>query len=263
MVNVFKELQPETKLHRSTYIIASLLAGAGCPAPSFSTDAEESVEPEMIFVEGGTFSMGGSSEQGNECKDTEKPAHTVTVGSFNIGKYPVTQKQWQAVMGNNPSGFSGENNPVESVSWNDVHEYLRRLNEITGKQYRLPTEAEWEYAARGGGKSKCYKYSGSDDVKSVAWYKENSDESTHPVGEKQPNELGIYDMSGNVWEWCYDWFGAYHASEQSDPTGPQSGSYRIYRGGSCYAGATVCRVSYRYGNIPNNSLCNLGFRVVF
>ena len=220
------------------------------------------VEPVMVFVEGGTFRMGCSSEQGNDARDNEKPLHTVTLSSYNIGIYPITQKQWQAIMGNNPSGFKGDNYPVENVSWDDANEYIRCLNEATGKKYRLPTEAEWEFAARGGNKSQGYKYCGGDILSDVAWFKENSDEITHPVGAKKPNELGIYDMSGNVWEWCYDWFCAYQLSEQSNPTGPASGSYRVYRGGSCYASSAICRVSYRYGNIPGNSLCNLGFRVV-
>jgi formylglycine-generating enzyme required for sulfatase activity len=159
---------------------------------------------EMILVRGGTFRMGDTDGQGG---DNEKPVHNVTLRDFYIGKYPVTQKQWVQVMGSNHSNFKGDDLPVEQVSWNNVQEIIKELNAKTGKKYRLPTEAEWEYAARGGNKSKGYKYSGSNDIDKVAWYADNSGNKTHPVGTKAPNELGIYDMSGNVWEWVNDKYG--------------------------------------------------------
>ena len=160
----------------------------------------------MVYVEGGTFMMGATSEQGSDAYDREKPAHQVTLSSFSIGKYEVTQEEWEAVMGSNPSYFKGKKLPVEKVSWDNCQKFIRKLNKLTGKQFRLPTEAEWEYASRGGSMSRGYKYAGGNDLGSVAWYDGNSDNKTHEVGKKQPNELGLYDMSGNVWEWCQDWY---------------------------------------------------------
>ena len=161
-----------------------------------------------------------------------------------------------------PIRGEGANYPMYYVSWNEVQEFISRLNSLTGKQYRLPTEAEWEYAARGGKKSKGYKYSGSNFIEQVAWYKENSNNATHPVGSKQPNELGIYDMSGNVWEWCYDWYGAYDSGSQTNPVGPGSGSVRVIRGGSWNSIAAYIRVSGRSGNTPSYRNSILGFRLV-
>ena len=218
---------------------------------------------EMVYVQGGTFMMGATSEQGSDCRDNEKPVHQVTLSDYYIGKYQVTQKQWEAVMGNNPSKFKGDNLPVEMVSWDDTQEFIKRLNMLTGKKYRLPTDAEWEYAARGGNKSRGYKYSGSNNINDVAWYEDNSDKKTHPVGTKQPNELSIYDMNGNVWELCNDWYGDYSNTAKTNPMGPSSGSYRVFRGGGWYNSAEFCRVSYRERRspgAPGTSL--LGFRVV-
>ena len=218
---------------------------------------------EMVFVKGGTFTMGATAEQGSDAESDEKPTHSVTVSDFYIGKYEVTQAQWKAVMGSNPSYSKGDNLPVEWVSWNDIQEFITKLNAQTGKKFRLPTEAEWEYAARGGNKSKGYKYSGSNSISDVAWYGDNSSSKIHPVGQKSPNELGIYDMSGNVWEWCQDWYSssAYSSSSQTNPTGPSSGSSRVLRGGSWNYSAGSCRVSLRYYNTPDYRDFNRGFRL--
>ncbi len=205
----------------------------------------------MVHVEGGTFTMGATSEQGDDADADEKPAHRVTLSSFSIGKYEVTQEEWQAVMGNNPSNFKGAKRPVEQVSWDDCQEFIRKLNAMTGKQFRLPTEAEWEYAARGGSQSRGYKYAGSNNLDNVAWYYSNASSQTHDVGGKQPNELGLYDMSGNVWEWCQDWYGDYSSSTQANPRGASSGSNRVYRGGVWNYDARYCRVSLRYYFTPD------------
>ena len=215
----------------------------------------------MVYVEGGTFMMGATSEQGSDAYDREKPAHQVTLSSFSIGRYEVTQEEWKAVMGSNPSYFKGKKLPVEKVSWDDCQKFIRKLNQLTGKQFRLPTEAEWEYASRGGSKSRGYKYAGGNDLGSVAWYNGNSGGKTHDVGQKQPNELGLYDMSGNVWEWCQDWYGDYSSSFQTNPTGSSSGSYRVYRGGSWSDLARFCRVSYRDGDAPGFRIYDLGLRL--
>ena len=216
----------------------------------------------MIAVEGGTFQMGATSEQGSNADSDEKPVHSVTLSDYYIGETEVTQELWTAVMGNNPSYYKGNNKPVEQVSWNDCQEFIKKLNQLTGKNFRLPTEAEWEYAARGGKKSLGYKYSGSDIAGVVARYEDNSS-STHDVKTKQANELGIYDMSGNVWEWCQDWYGNYSGSSQTNPTGPTSGSRRVRRGGSWYYSGSAyhCRVSYRGNYSPGSSNYDLGLRL--
>jgi len=219
---------------------------------------------EMVYVQGGTFTMGCTQEQGNDCIENEKPAHQVTLSSYYIGKYEVTQAEWESVMGTNPSNFKGNNLPVESVSWDDVQEFIRKLNTQTGKQYRLPTEAEWEYAARGGNRSNGYKYSGSNTVGSVSWNDgESIDPQTYPVGKKSPNELGVYDLSGNVLEWCQDWYGGYSSTSQRDPTGPSIGSYHVNRGGSWGCNAWCARVSYRNDYPPDFRGSYLGFRLAY
>ena len=217
---------------------------------------------EMVYVEGGSFDMGATSEQGSDAYDWEKPVHRVTLSGYYIGRCEVTQELWEAVMGSNPSHFKGAQNPVESVSWNDCQNFIKKLNSLTGRTFRLPTEAEWEYAARGGNQSLHYKYSGSGNIGNVAWYYDNSGSSTHAVGTKSPNELGIYDMSGNVWEWCSDWYGGYSAGAQTNPQGPSSGSHRVLRGGSWDYGARRCRVSYRNSYDPGNSDIFNGLRLV-
>ena len=205
----------------------------------------------MVKVEGGTFYMGATIEQGNEAYDDERPVHSVTLSDYYIGETEVTQELWQAVMGSNPSLFSGNTQrPVENVMWSDCQDFITKLNELTGMNFRLPTEAEWEYAARGGDKNKGCKYSGSHTIGNVAWYTDNSSFQTHDVKTKAANELGIYDMNGNVLEWCQDWYGDYSKASQTNPTGPTSGTSRVCRGGGMGSDAKVCRVSTRfYGNL--------------
>ena len=218
----------------------------------------------MVHIEGGTFTMGCTSEQSN-CESDEKPSHPVTLSSFYMSKYEVTQKFWREVMGSDPPElrFKGcDNCPVESVSWNDIQDFISKLNQKTGKNYRLPTEAEWEFAARGGTKSRGYKYAGSNDMATVAWYRDNSNSKTHPVGKKKANELGLYDMSGNVREWCSDWKRDYSSGSQTNPRGPSSGEYRILRGGSWNYYARYCRLFYRFSYDPSYRYGSNGFRLV-
>ena len=215
----------------------------------------------MIKVEGGTFTMGATSEM-TEPWDDEKPTHKVTLSSYYIGETEVTQALWKAVMGSNPSFFKGDDLPVEEVSWDDCQDFILKLNSITKRSFRLPTEAEWEFAARGGNKSKHTQYSGSGNIGEVAWYDGNSGSKTHPVKTKKANELGIYDMSGNVWEWCQDWYGSYSNGAQDNPTGPNSGASRVYRGGSWGNYAGFCRWSYRSYSTPGISDSDLGLRLV-
>ena len=221
----------------------------------------------MMPVEGGTFTMGATAEQQNPDSD-EKPTHRVTLSSYMMGETEVTQGLWQAVMGYTPtSGLEqwssdygmGTQYPAYFISWNDVQEFITKLNQLTGKTFRMPTEAEWEYAARGGSKSRGYQYSGSNNLDDVAWYWDNS--GSHPVKTKSPNELGLYDMSGNVWEWCSDRYGSYSSDAQTNPTGPSSGSYRVVRGGSWLNNARYCRVAYRNYNSPSIRSYYLGFRL--
>ena len=212
----------------------------------------------MVSVDGGVFKMG--SESGD---DDETPVHEVKLKSFSIGQTEVTQELWETVMGTNPSKWKSLKLPVENVSWNDCQTFITKLNALTGQQFRLPTEAEWEYAARGGSQSKGYTYSGSNSLDEVAWYSSNSGSKTHEVATKSPNELGIYDMTGNVWEWCQDWYGDnYYAwSVIINPTGPSSGSYRVYRGGSWSHYARYCRVPIRCSITPDFRNYDLGLRL--
>jgi formylglycine-generating enzyme required for sulfatase activity len=225
----------------------------------------------LLLVKGGTFTMGCTSEQ-RDCKNDEVPTHTVVVDDFYIGKYEVTQAEWRKVMGDDLLEFNNkgcDQCPVDNVSWNDVQEFLRKLNTQTGIKYRLPTEAEWEYAARGGNLKRDYLFSGSNDLDDVAWYNSNyltmvthgNAKTTHPVGSKEANELGLYDMSGNVSEWCKDWYGNYPSVEQSNPSGPISGINRTIRGGSWTDAPEVCRVTRRYGLTPQYRVNFVGFRL--
>ena len=233
-------------------------------AVTLSVDDPIGIGVDMVFVSGGTFMMGCTKEQlSADCYSPEKPAHEVTLNSFSIGRYEITQAQWKAVMGagSNPSNFKGDNLPVEMVSWNDIQEFIKRLNDRTGKNYRLPTEAEWEFAARGGNQSNGYIYSGSSDIGEVAWYGVNSGGTTHLVGTKKANELGIYDMSGNVYEWVNDLYNEYGYESQTNPTGPSVGANRVDRGGSWYPSAWSARVSFRDYLAPDSRNSSLGFRL--
>ena len=237
---------------------SSLVSGGN----TISIPVKKGISIEMVKVEAGTFMMGATSEMENPYS-WEKPVHQVTLPhDYYMGKYEVTQALWKTVMGGNPSYFKGDDLPVEEVSWEDCQEFISKLNSMIGRKFRLPTEAEWEYAARGGKKSRGYQYGGSSNISDVAWYDGNSGSKTHPVGMKQANELGIYDMSGNVYEWCQDWKGSYVNSSQTNPTGAVSGSYRVYRGGSWYYDARYCRSSYRNSGAPGCRLNRLGLRLV-
>ncbi len=231
-----------------------------------ASNAQKAKAPniEMVFVKGGTFMMGCPDAQ-TDCEDDERPAHQVTLSDYSIGKYEITQAQWRAVMGKNPSAFSGcDDCPVEQVSWLDATDFCKKLSKLTGKKYSLPTEAQWEYAARGGSKSKGYIYAGSNSVEEVAWYGANSDKRTQKVGTKQANELGIHDMSGNVWEWCLDRYDEnyYKSSPAKDPKGSKDGMFMLLRGGGWYRNALLCRVADRSYANPTSNPDDIGFRVV-
>ena len=216
----------------------------------------------MIAVKGGTFQMGATAEHADYATDIEYPVHNVTLSDYYIGETEVTQELWDAVMGSNPSSFTGNMQyPVEQVSWNDCQEFISKLNALTGENFKLPTEAQWEYAARGGNKASGYLYSGSNNIGDVAWYYYNSNDKTHAVKTKAPNELGIYDMSGNVWEWCSDWSGSYSSSSVTDPVGPSSGSDRVLRGGNWYGHAFHCRVTNRPESNPDYRDPSIGLRL--
>ncbi|MDR3297537.1 MAG: formylglycine-generating enzyme family protein [Prevotellaceae bacterium] len=240
-------------------ILCMLLAA--CAAQGIAQTSHKSDGFDMVYVYGGTFTMGCTSEQGADCYEGEKLTHQVTVGNFYLCKYEITQAQWTTVMGGNPSYWSGANLPVEGITWVEVQEFIDRLNLKTGKNYRLPTEAEWEFAARGGRKTMGYKYSGSNNPKEVAWYSENAGEQTHPVGTLKPNELGLHDMSGNVWEWCSDYYDEYDRKAQTNPTGPVIGVYRALRGSSWDYRARYIRVSRRDYRAADYRYSDVGFRI--
>ena len=214
----------------------------------------------MIKVDGGTFAMGATSEMTNP-DDNEKPTHQVTLSSYYIGETEVTEALWNAVMRKNPSRSKRDDLPVGSVSWEDCQIFIGKLNGLTGKSFRLPTEAEWEYAARGGNRSNHTQYSGGSMIDDVAWYDGNSRRKIHSVKTKKPNELGLYDMSGNVYEWCQDWYGSYGSNAQTNPTGPDSGSDRVFRGGGWGDVGRYCRSSIRFSDSPGSRAINLGFRL--
>lgn len=238
-----------------------MIATASWAQTNYKTFTVNGVSFKMIKVEGGTFQMGATREQGLDDNGAARPVHSVTLSDYYIGETEVTQALWEAVMGWNPSWNKGNNLPVEQVSWDACQEFIRKLRNHTGGHFYLPTEAQWEYAARGGNKSRGYKYSGSNTLENVAWYCVPRATPTHPVRTKQPNELGIYDMSGNVHEWCWDWHGNYSSAVQTNPTGPISGSYRICRGGCSCSDAGRCRVSHRNANKPSYYHNFLGLRL--
>lgn len=221
----------------------------------------QSLIDNMVRIEGGSFMMGGTAEQGADVSEFEHPTHEVTLSPFFIGKYEVTQKEWEAIMGKNPSRFPEANHPVEQVSYRDCLRFIRKLNKLTGMKFRLPTEAEWEFAARGGNLSNSYRYAGGDNITEVAWVSENSSNGTQEVGQKKPNELGLFDMSGNVWEWCSDLLGEYSKTPQTNPKGASRGTFYVFRGGSWANEPWYCRVSVRYGNLPRIRSVNLGLRL--
>ena len=257
----------------SDYLVVGDGAGNGVVVyytsapPSSNTYTVNGVSFKMVPVTGGTFWMGAQKRNSSgynydaDAYNDEAPLHSVTLSDYFMGETEVTQALWVAVMGNNPSNRQGDNLPVEQVSWDDCQEFITKLNTLTGQTFRLPTEAEWEYAARGGSKSQGYKYSGSNIIEDVAWYTGNSSSKTHDVGTKQPNELGLYDMSGNVWEWCQDWFDDYSSNAQTNPTGASSGSYRVDRGGGWNYAARGCRVSFRDSCTPTYTNYSFGFRL--
>lgn len=245
-------------------LMGEIVEGSSTDAKPEKLNIDTIPDIEMVFVRGGCFQMGNTF--GDEDSD-EKPVHEVCVDDFYIGKYEVTQGQWRAIMGNNPSYFKncGDNCPVEQVSWSDVKDFINKLNQKTGQSYKLPTEAEWEYAARSGGKKEKYAGTSSEsELIDYAWYDKNSGGKTHPVGQKKPNGIGRYDMSGNVWEWVADWYGSdyYKNSPKNNPTGPTNNvEYGVLRGGSWYSTAGDMGASYRLRSKHTDRFPHGGFRL--
>ena len=266
--------------NQQTSVVGSLQkkqpAAAEVQDDKILTFSVQGVEFTMVKVSGGTFTMGATKEQGDDARDRERPTHQVTLSDYYIGQTEVTQALWKAVMGEsvtqnaNREGLSTygvwADYPMYYISYDDCTTFVNKLNTILssqlgGKRFALPTEAQWEFAARGGNKSKGYKYAGSNQHSAVAWSESNSNRSTHPVAQKQPNELGLYDMSGNVYEWCSDWYDDYSISAKKNPKGPTRGSYRVIRGGAWCHNAGCCRVSYRANYLPTNKGNGIGFRL--
>ena len=261
MIN-FADYGVESVEKNRTYVLVLSPTTPSYPlsADVLSIPVKDGVSVEMVKVEAGTFMMGETKEMENSDEDDE-PVHQVTLtNDYYIGKYEVTQALWQVVMGSNPSEIKGNNLPVETVSWDDCQEFISKLNRMTGRKFRLPTEAEWEYAARGGKKSRGYQYSGSNNIDDVAWYG-NNDDKTHPVGMKQANELGIYDMTGNVWEWCQDLYEEYSGLSQTNPTGAAIGDVFLSRGGCSGIDAMSCRPIVRNCYTSDARFGTLGFRL--
>ena len=243
-------------------VLCAAMAYAGESPTAGGVLTDEKTGMEFVFVKGGCYQMGDTFGGGD---GDEKPVHEVCVSDIYIGKFEVTQGEWEKIMGSNPSYFKkGSRYPVEQVSWNDTQEFFRKMNSQPGKQYRLPTETEWEYAARSGGKLEKYAgFSDAPDLDLYAWYDKNAGDSTHPVGEKKPNGLGLYDMTGNVFEWVQDWKGNYSSSSRDNPKGPLSGTYRVLRGGSWNYILRLLRATSRNHRPPDSRLNSYGFRVVF
>lgn len=255
-----------------TIIISHNRPSEPLPGYDFIENATE-LNMKMVWVEGGEFLMGGTSEQGSDVYDNEKNIRRVKLSPYYIGECEITQEQWIKVMGTSiqqqavkaeDSSYRGigPDYPMYYVSWEEAQAFCQELSRMTGRTYRLPTEAQWEYAARGGKNADGTKYSGSWSIDAVAWYADNSGSNTHPVKSKRANGLGLYDMSGNVWEWCSDWYGNYNVNDTNNPTGPSSGMFRLLRGGSLINNARSCRVSYRYYESPGRRSNRFGFRVV-
>ena len=257
----FKPVSEQSYSSEFSRLRSGLSAGSSYPggrtaSGSNRTFTVKGVSFTMVYVQGGTFQMGSDTGDSDE-----KPVHSVTLSPYYIGQTEVTQELWEAVMGTNPSYFKGSKRPVEHVSWNDCQDFVNELSRLTGERFHLPTEAQWEFAARGGVKSTGCNYAGSNAIATVAWYTDNSGSETHTVATKSPNELGIYDMSGNVWEWCQDWKGSYSSSAQTNPVGPSSGSNRVFRGGGWGNSAAFCRPANRSGDTPSYAGDRLGLRL--
>ena len=251
-----KEVEPEHGKHTTQ---------KAAPLDPKLAEIVKSIEEKMVAVEGGNFTMGCNNPMDTECVASEKPRHTVTVKTFKMAKFDVTQKEWKAIMGTTPAGKYCAECPVVNVSWFDVQMFINKLNQLTEKNYRLPTEAEWEYAAKGGNKGHGYIYAGSDEPNNVAWYDSIMSKEIHPVGQKKANELGIFDLSGNVWQWCSDWFNDkfYSNSPSNNPTGPAVATKdRALRGGSWWGPRRDCRVANRDKFPPDSKDDDVGFRLV-
>lgn len=268
------EIESEESLLQVTISVSQAAASQEEPSItvfSFVLDNGVTLGMLMVNVEGGTFTMGATNEQSSDASDDEKPTHTVTLDNYMISQTEVTQELWEAVMGQKPTSDSlqwksyfglGNNYPAYYVSWNDCQNFIKKLNTLTDKNFRLPTEAEWEFAARGGNKSRGYKYAGSNTIDDVAWYEENDGYVLHEVRRKSANELGLYDMSGNVAEWCYDWYGSYSSYAETNPIGPSTGSERVCRGGGWGLPAYLSRVSSRGIGEPDFKSDCIGLRLV-
>ncbi|MCR4965360.1 MAG: formylglycine-generating enzyme family protein [Bacteroidales bacterium] len=273
--NITKEVKPPLRVEEPR----SIDEDGNHAIDSNLTFTVSGVTFKMVYVQGGTFTMGCTSEQGDDCYSDENPAHSVTLSDYWIGETEVTQALWKAVMGSTVSqqrdkvnsswSLRGEGSsyPMYYVSWEEAVQFCSKLNSMVSSQlpsgwkFSLPTEAQWEYAARGGNKKSGYKYAGGNSIGEVAWYDGNGGSGTHPVKGKSPNALGLYDMTGNVWEWCSDWYGSYSSGAQTNPEGPSSGSLRVLRGGSWSGSARHCRVPRRFNINPAYRFSDFGFRL--
>lgn len=256
----FVSLQNGKKCVMQRLFLLFVLFIGVCGMRSYGQDLKtftvKGVTFKMVKVEGGSFFMGATTDQGENVDEDEKPVREMEMSTFYIGQTEVTQELWVAVMGDNPSEFIGGNHPVEEVSWEDCQQFVFRLSQLTGENFRLPTESEWEYAARGGQKSNLHIFSGSNNLDDVAWYWLNSNGTTHPVATKKPNELGLYDMSGNVLEWCQDIYCRYDAIASIESAS------RVVRGGSWMFDSNYCRVANRNKGTLSSAFNHLGLRLV-